>query len=431
MLFRSFFQLSLNLGLSVSFLDIKNAFCQANKLDRPQGRIFARPCEGIDVPEGCLIEIVAPIYGLDDSPLRWHRTLLAFFEDLGFTRSLLEPCWMVKRVNGQVVAQVLIEVDDLNIATTQAYLPVLKEELTKRFIFGKWESDEADFAGRHVCVTKNKVIMHQEKYILEKIQPVPLAKGRLSHRESLLAPDEFEAFRSMLYKVNWVAHQTRPEASGVVSILASRLKCATVHDVACLNKTIAHLRKTASQPLVLHKFDQDRMTLVAASDAGGVDGKPPTEPSGELQDTIQGAWIIMAADRVPSASVKTKVSILSWRSAKLKRRVSSTLASEALAFSQALCEMEWLQIMVRDIVHGDVNRCDWSKSLLPYVGLLREDCELNHHVGGLLTQCGITDAKSLFDSLKKENPSSRQDRRTSIEIAIIIEAMRRSKSLLR
>ena len=139
----------------------------------------------------------------------------------------------------------------------------------------------------------------------------------------------------------------------------------------------------------------------------------------------------MAADRVPSASVKTKVSILSWRSAKLKRRVSSTLASEALAFSQALGEMEWLQIMVRDIVHGDVNRCDWSKSLLPYVGLLREDCELNHHVGGLLTQCGITDAKSLFDSLKKENPSSRQDRRTSIEIAIIIEAMRRSKSLLR
>ena len=235
----------------------------------------------------------------------------------------------------------------------------------------------------------------------------------------------------MLYKVNWVAHQTRPEASGVVSILASRLKCATVHDVACLNKTIAHLRKTASQPLVLHKFDQDRMTLVAASDAGGVDGKPPTEPSGELQDTIQGAWIIMAADRVPSASVKTKVSILSWRSAKLKRRVSSTLASEALAFSQALGEMEWLQIMVRDIVHGDVNRCDWSKSLLPYMGLLREDCELNHHVGGLLTQCGITDAKSLFDSLKKENPSSRQDRRTSIEIAIIIEAMRRSKSLLR
>jgi hypothetical protein len=37
----------------------------------------------------------------------------------------------------------------------------------------------------------------------------------------------------------------------------------------------------------------------------------------------------------------------------------------------------------------------------------------------------------LFDALKKANPPSRQDRRTAIEIAIIIEAMRKSKSLLR
>ena len=36
-----------------------------------------------------------------------------------------------------------------------------------------------------------------------------------------------------------------------------------------------------------------------------------------------------------------------------------------------------------------------------------------------------------FDSLKKENPSSRQDRRTAIEIAIIIESMQKSKSILR
>ena len=40
-------QLSLNLGLKVSFLDIKNAFCQAHKLDRPQGKIYAIPCEGL------------------------------------------------------------------------------------------------------------------------------------------------------------------------------------------------------------------------------------------------------------------------------------------------------------------------------------------------------------------------------------------------
>ena len=92
-----------------------------------------------------------------------------------------------------------------------------------------------------------------------------MAKGRMSDRSSPLSTEEFEQFRSMLYTVNWVAHQTKPEASGVVSILASRLKHATVHDVACLNKLAVHLRNTASQPLVLHKFDNSKMTLIAAS----------------------------------------------------------------------------------------------------------------------------------------------------------------------
>ena len=131
------FQISLNESLRPGFLDIKNAFCQADKLNRPRGKIYAIPCEGIGVEKGRLIEIIAPIYGLDDSPLRWHLTLIKFFESLGFVRSLLEPCWMIKRSGGKIMAQVLIEVDDLNIATVPEYLDTLQAALKQRFIFGK------------------------------------------------------------------------------------------------------------------------------------------------------------------------------------------------------------------------------------------------------------------------------------------------------
>jgi len=91
------------------------------------------------------------------------------------------------------------------------------------------------------------------------------------------------------------------------------------------------------------------MILIAASDAGGVAGKPVREedPNGELEDTVQGACVILAANKMPSASHRTKVPFLPWRSSKLKRRVSSTLAGEALAFSQAMAGVEWLQLMVR------------------------------------------------------------------------------------
>ena len=54
--------------------------------------------------------------------------------------------------------------------------------------------------------------------------------------------------------------------SGIVSILASRLHQATIHDMCCLNKAATYLRATARQCLTLHKFDSSKMILVAASD---------------------------------------------------------------------------------------------------------------------------------------------------------------------
>jgi len=423
-----FFQVCLNENLDLSFGDIKNAFGQSDKLDRAGGDIWVEPCEGLSLPEGSLIKLVVPVYGLDDAPLRWHMTLLNFFFSIGFERSLLEPCWLVKRSHGRIIAQVLLEVDDINVGCIPSYSKELKKAMTDRFQFGKWEYEEADFAGRHVKRVDNKVLMNQEKYILEKLEAIKIPRGQKSDKTRLLNNEEFETFRSMLYKVHWVAHQTRPEASGIVSILSSRLKAASIHDLVCLNKLITHLRNTAQQNLVLHRFESSKMTFITAPDAGGIDSSPPVEGNEEMvSDAVQGAWVIFASDRIPSHSGKVKVSTLSWRSSKLKRRVSSTLAGEALSFSQALSEVEYLQIMFRDVVFGDVDRADWQKSLLPFLSVLRQECSLN----GRQEQCQVTDAKSLYDAVIKQSPCSRQDRRTAVELAIIVESMRKSSCTLR
>ena len=424
-----FFQLALCLGLSMAFADVKSAFCQSTELDRPQGPLFAEVCPGLGLSAKCLIQLVAPVYGLDDAPIRWRNTVLEFLLSIGFERSLFEPCWLIRREGGQIVAMMLLEVDDFNIATTKEYQPVLHKLLNERFVFGKWEYDSADFAGRTVTFQSDRVIMTQEKYIVEKLHQIKLPKGALGNKQAPLDSDQFEEYRSMLYKVSWLAHQTRPEAAGIVSLLSSRLNQATVHDLNCLNKLVHHIKNSANQPLVLHKFDLDKLVLIAASDAGGVASKPICDEAeaDELTDTVQGAWVILASDRMPSASQKTKVSILSWRSSKLKRRVSSTLAGEALSFSQALAEVEWLQLMIRDVLHGDVCKDDWRKSIVPFVAILKEECELKER----LQQCHITDAKSLFDAIIKESVGSRQDRRTAVEIAIILDSLKRSGSTVR
>ncbi len=122
-----FFQVCLNENLDLSFGDIKNAFGQSDKLDRADGDIWVEPCEGLSLPEGSLTRFVVPVYGLDGAPLRWQMTLLNFFSPLGFERSLLEPCWLVKRSHGKIIAQVLLEVDGINVGSIPSYAKELKK----------------------------------------------------------------------------------------------------------------------------------------------------------------------------------------------------------------------------------------------------------------------------------------------------------------
>ena len=103
-----FFQLCTNMDLTVTFCDVTQAFCQSEPLVRPQGELYVEACEGLGLPAGTLIQLVAPVYGLEDAPLRWHQTVIGYLTELGFERSLLEPCWYVRRDDkGEVEAMVL------------------------------------------------------------------------------------------------------------------------------------------------------------------------------------------------------------------------------------------------------------------------------------------------------------------------------------
>eukprot|EP00959_Pyramimonas_sp_CCMP1952_P038387 803015-Pyramimonas_sp.AAC.1 len=79
------------------------------------------------------------------------------------------------------------------------------------------------------------------------MRPLSVARGRLSHKDAPLEPSEFRALRSLVYKFNWLGREVRPEAAGVASIWASRLKAATTRDIIIANKLARHLRSSASR----------------------------------------------------------------------------------------------------------------------------------------------------------------------------------------
>ena len=101
--------------------------------------MYVTPGEGIagvHVPDGCLIELKVAVYGLDDAPWEWHVTLTSYLTSIGFCKLLLEPCYWTKRVHGQLVAQVLIEVDDMA-RHRPNFTEWLHESLQGRFTLGK------------------------------------------------------------------------------------------------------------------------------------------------------------------------------------------------------------------------------------------------------------------------------------------------------
>eukprot|EP00959_Pyramimonas_sp_CCMP1952_P020745 437384-Pyramimonas_sp.AAC.1 len=69
-----FLTTALALGMTLTIGDLKNAFCQSDPLRRSRGGVFVEPCEGLGLDAGSLIELIAPVYGLDDAPLALHRT---------------------------------------------------------------------------------------------------------------------------------------------------------------------------------------------------------------------------------------------------------------------------------------------------------------------------------------------------------------------
>eukprot|EP00959_Pyramimonas_sp_CCMP1952_P246165 5145278-Pyramimonas_sp.AAC.1 len=86
------------------------------------------------------------------------------------------------------------------------------------------------------------------------------------------------------------------------------------------------------------------MAFISFSDAGGVGASEgQVDDKGLPEDPTQGAWLILAADKSVIDNRAVKASTLAWRSSKLRRKVTSTLAGETQALCAAVAEVEFLQ----------------------------------------------------------------------------------------
>ena len=131
----AFLQVLVSHDMEMAVGDCKNAFCQSQRLQRKDGRIYVQPCEGLPLGRDILIELVSPVYGLNDAPLLWHRTLTQYLREQGFKRSPMDPCLYLRHRGGLLDAIILIEVDYLLVASRPGGLEDLGNSFKSRFNF--------------------------------------------------------------------------------------------------------------------------------------------------------------------------------------------------------------------------------------------------------------------------------------------------------
>ena len=231
--------MSISLRFDFAVGDIKQAFLQSDPLHRSKGPVLVEPCEGLPLAKTDLIELDVAVYGLDDAPFDFRQSLVRHLQSLGFTRTLLDPCWWILRTPNEKKRQ----------------------DTERRLRLGKYETGCSEFCGRAIQKTETGLEVHVTKYIVERIQEIPLSRSRKAQHGDKLAEMEFSQLRSLVFRINWVGQEARPEVRGSASMLAAQLPQASVKDLLVANSVARCLRTTAERTLKLQSIPVEELHL--------------------------------------------------------------------------------------------------------------------------------------------------------------------------
>ena len=204
--------------------------------------------------------------------------------------------------------------------------------------------------------------------------------------------------RSVLGALGYLARESRPDLSGPVSILQSRFNKAQVSSWRQIEWSgwprVAQISHCPYAQITL-----DQTCLVSYGDAS-------------RDERAQAGYVIVFADRALLEGMAAPVTLVSWRSHRVKRVVTSASAAEAMGLSEAIAQGDWVRALWSEVVLG-LNLREWREQ---------------ENVPQLIS---VTDPKGNYDHLHNETVDPSEDREGAIDLAIIREDLSRPQMFLR
>lgn len=324
-------------------LDISNAFLHGDLNEdvfmvQPPG--FQDPSRPTHV-----CKLRKSLYGLKQAPRAWFDKLFHALLSLGFSQSSSDASLFVLHAPTLVI--VLVYVDDILVSGPDA--TICNQFIAKlSTLFPVKDLGPLHyFLGLEVHRTKDTLILHQNKYLLDLLQKTnmtgakpcctPLSSTKLDHSGELLAnPTEYRSLVGALQYLTW----TRPDISFAVNQICQFMHTPTVLHMQAAKRILRFLKGTIAHGLL---FRKSSLHLSAYSDAD---------------------WAGCSYDRrsTGGSCVFLGTNLVSWSAKKQSTVARSSTEAEYRSLAHTAAEVTWICKVLKDfgfpISHKPTLWCD-------------------------------------------------------------------------
>ena len=425
--------------------DAKTAFLQSRPTTRVQKLACKMPAdeafEGYS-PEQ-LILLLTEVYGLVSGPAWWRRSLLELLvKELKYRVCVYDRCILTldgpldpKNPDAPVKTRgfIVLEVDDLLEAGDEEHRKKM-EWLEKRLKFGKivnlQETENgggSGYAGRRIKQLPDFSFTYSmDDYVANRLHAIKVHRKVLKKDAAniKLNEDEISQLRGTIAAINWSAREGRPDGSASASILSGCFPEPTMKNLFECNQVVELLKsRKATMRIFSIAEDQIRHLLIADSSF---------DPTGKTKP--QHGWIQGITTPQLNRGEKAPVSLIAWRSKKLRRKAGSTTLCESISLSTALAAMEKQVATFQSFQFSRFDPKSITNDIEVEMGLRGPPTVIASEDPKFVDPLTVAliDAKSVFDSTSSpERQFQGEDDRAALESAIIQESLVKLKSRLR
>eukprot|EP00435_Cladocopium_sp_Y103_P056621 s837_g19.t1 len=329
--------------------DIKGAFLEAGPLDPKFKPLYAhQPPGGIPgMPSDAVIEVLGNVYGQNDAPAAWFKEFDTVVQSLGWHQSKLDPCLYTLRHDSKLVGILGVHVDDTALGGSDPLFEDSIKQLRARFPYRKWRHREGEFCGAWYRQNNDGSIGMSMKAFADRMRPINVPKN--SPPEEPLSDSQIRILRAVNGSLNWLSSQSRPDLAVQTSLSQQAFPKPTIQDFRRANQAVRRAKLESQLEVVFKPINLADLTVVCHSDAAWANVGSHTQAGYIIGFTEKDLQHGNLATWCPAA----------WRSFRLSRAVSSTLAAEAQALSIASSTVEWLLLLLSETIDGplEIAKC--------------------------------------------------------------------------